>query len=155
MAIRDSRVFRSLTRVEVLTILVCALWMASGIVPEKTRFAVLVTVCFAIILVGLAAAVSSAGACQKRLRYLKKHSVQVENGWLEQRKANSEMVGRIDLSRPFDVTIPHAGNGEGVYRVTQGTTSVEISSRLANAEHLVREVLKIKTWPPDAELNWL
>jgi hypothetical protein len=142
-----------LKRPEFLTILVCIALLLSGFLPVETRSTIIVGAIALVAVVSLITAFNSASACKSKMRILKSHKYSVNESELIELDSTDAVVGRINLSTPYDASIPFSGNAEGVYRVKQGDQTVYISSEAENAEHLVRNVLGIRTWPPDARLN--
>lgn len=149
-----SKVATFLKKPEFLTIAVCIAWLLSGFFPEESRSVICGGAVVVIAVLALVSAFNSADDCQNRMRILQSHRYLVSETELIEQNSRGVVVGRIDLTDDFDVSIPFSGNAEGVYRVKQGDQSVEISSKAENAEHLVRDVLGIRTWPPDAKMNW-
>jgi hypothetical protein len=89
-----------------------------------------------------------------RMEELQDQTIEVDGNRMRASDENGDVVATIDLSAPFKVTVPYVGNGKGVYRVEQDGQRLEFSSTMDDAEHLVKGVLGLKSWPPDADIFW-
>ena len=89
-----------------------------------------------------------------RMEELQDQTVEVDGTRMRAIDEEGEVVATIDVSAPFKVTVPYVGNGKGVYRVEQDGQRLEFSSTMDDAEHLVKGVLGLKSWPPDADIFW-
>lgn len=143
---------------EVLTIAACVVWLGV-VVLTRLRESIVIALIPPVVLSIVALIIAQAFRSRRRgdayMRRLGRRRVEVREGYLAASDARGRPLGRIDLGQEYEVTIPWAGNGEGVYRVTQGDVVVEFSSQLQQAEHLVKDVLHHPVWPPDAYLTWM
>jgi len=78
---------------------------------------------------------------------LKGHTVQLDGDLLRQLDAQGRERGEIDLGRSFTYEFLYREEGNAIYRLRQGTSSIDFSSDLPEAEHLVKDVMKLE-WPP-------
>jgi len=93
-------------------------------------------------------------SCEIRIDELQDQKIEVDGKRMRAIDGEGEVVATIDLGAPFKVTVPYVGNGKGVYRVEQGGQRLEFSSTIDGAEHLAKDVLGVKSWPPDADIFW-
>ena len=93
------------------------------------------------------------GSGKRRMEILKRRPVRVDGSKLIQEDSSGLVIGAVDLDFPYEVTLTFRGNGEGIYRIVQAAQDIELSSRAPDAEHIVRDLLGISEWPPDAYMN--
>jgi hypothetical protein len=69
------------------------------------------------------------------------------------RFGNTEV--EIDIKRPYTLTTPYIGYLEAIYRVKQNNQVLEFSTKTKDAEHLAKDVFKVKgEYPPIAPWNF-
>ncbi len=74
---------------------------------------------------------------------------------LIQKDRNGGVISEIDIGRGYTISTPYVGYAEAIYRVKQNDQMLEFCTRTKDAEHLVKNVLKLKgEYPPVAPWNF-
>jgi hypothetical protein len=82
-----------------------------------------------------------------RMKRASNRPLAIEDDILVQRDAAGREVGRVSLTRPFEVEYPFKGYFQALYRIRQDGAVLTFTEKTPGAEHLVRDVLGLQ-WPP-------
>ena len=73
---------------------------------------------------------------------------------LIQRDTHGKVKAEIDMEKDYRISTPYVGYLEAIYRVKQDKQVLQFSTKTKNAEHLVKDVFKLKgEYPPIAHWN--
>ena len=97
-------------------------------------------------------------------RFLHRRTLVVQGAQLVCRRPGGDIIGEVDLSKPFEAECLYVGHlplldlsGQvrlwGLYRVRQRATSFRFTSELDGAEEVVAGRLGLP-WPPRAAVFW-
>ena len=85
---------------------------------------------------------------------VKKTIIEEHQNKLIQRDIHGKVKAEIDMEKDFKISTPYVGYLEAIYRVKQDKQVLEFSTKAKNAEHLVKDVFKLKgEYPPIAHWN--
>lgn len=83
---------------------------------------------------------------------LRDHTVEIVNHELRQKNSAGEVVGRIDIARPFTYEYLDNATGFAIYQLRQDDQRLEFTSDTPMAKYVVRDLLRAD-WPPVDRLS--
>ena len=83
----------------------------------------------------------------RKRAFLRRCSVSIDGSVLSQTGPDDDVVGRVDLGRPWSVRYLHRGSPTAVFQVQQADHTVEFSTDSDGAEEICSEILGIDPRP--------
>lgn len=108
-----------------------------------------------VILFALAYALVQGLWAESKMKSLETTIIEEREGILTQKDASGKMIGTININMSYRITKPYIAYGDTIFRVRQNGQRVEFCTRMPNAEHIAKDVLKMQgEWPPVPKWNY-
>jgi hypothetical protein len=75
-------------------------------------------------------------------------TIEVEDRVIRQISRNGNILCEINLEKDFQISYPYHACGNAIYCIKRNQKRLMFSSRINNAERLVKDVLGHDEWPP-------